>query len=110
MDPEITHDETACRFLCSVQGLDCELEYELDGTAIMDICHTYVHPSLRGGGIAAALMKAATEFAAQRKYSVRPSCSYAALFYQRFPRYVAMLPSVIGLDHGGACRLPKRGA
>jgi len=52
-----------------------ELSYFVD-SGLMSITHTYVDPDLRGEGLAKKLVDAASDWALENKYKVRPICSY----------------------------------
>lgn len=107
MEIKIEHDIARCRFWCSIDGKECYASYDLveNGTIMLDLYKTYVHPDLRGRGIAEILLKAFSEFAINNKYSVNPSCSYAVTFYKRHPEFCSVLPKNIDLDNGGSCRI-----
>ncbi len=86
MDLEIRHDPAAHRFLAEVDGHVGYVEYALrDG--VMVIAHTIVPPAIGGRGIAAALVKAAVEYARGEGLTVDPRCSYAEAWMRRHPAY-----------------------
>jgi predicted GNAT family acetyltransferase len=49
----------------------------------MTITHTRVPPEIGGRGIAAELMRAALQVAAERGLSINPACSYAAAYMRK---------------------------
>ena len=108
MDLPISHDELQKRFYCHVDGLECSVDYELKETApgIMDIYRTFVHPDLRGKGIAESLLKTLSEYAIKQGLSVNPSCSYAVLYYRRHREHASVLAKNVDLENGGSCRIP----
>ena len=78
----ISHDQDANRFTVEVDGQRAELDYTVtDG--VMTITHTRVPREIGGRGIAAELMRAALQVAAQRGLSIDPACSYAAAFMRK---------------------------
>ena len=77
MAQDIVHASRLGRFM-TADGL-AYLEYHLvnsKSTPTMDIVHTYVPPSKRGGGIAAKLCIEAYNYARSEGLKVIPSCSY----------------------------------
>ena len=107
MNPEILHDAAQRRFYCAIDGKDCALCYDIKETApgIMDIFRTFVHPDLRGQRFAEALLRKAIAFARQSGLSIRPSCSYAAVYFRRHREHQPLLASDADLKHGGSCRV-----
>jgi uncharacterized protein len=87
---DIRHDREAHRFSTVVDGVFCELDYQLEGRA-MAIMHTGVPPEVGGRGIAGDLTRAALEFARAEGLKVRPLCSYAAVYFRRHPEYGDLL-------------------
>jgi predicted GNAT family acetyltransferase len=107
VDHGISHDEQKKRFVCQVDGMECSVDYETNETApgILDVYRTFVHPDLRGKGIAESLLKSISEYAVSKGFSIQPSCSYAVLYYRRHPKHAAVLVKDIDLENGGSCRL-----
>lgn len=87
---DITHDPALGRFVCTVDGHPCELDYRLDGRH-MTIMHTGVPPEVGGRGIAAGLTRAALDTARGRGWQVLPLCSYAQAYIRRHPEYADLL-------------------
>jgi predicted GNAT family acetyltransferase len=58
---------------------------------VMHMTHTETHPSLRGRGIAAALVQAALEHARSHDLKVEPHCSYVAAYMRRHPETQSLL-------------------
>lgn len=78
----ISHDPDAKRFTTEVDGYRGELDYTIaDG--VMTITHTRVPREIGGRGIAAELMRAALQVAAERGLSINPACSYAAAYMRK---------------------------
>ncbi|XP_042035517.1 acetyltransferase At1g77540-like [Salvia splendens] len=64
------------------------VEYEVRGSKVIDITHTYVPPSKRGLGLAADLCAAAFTHAQNHSLSVIPTCSYVSdTFLPRNPNW-----------------------
>jgi uncharacterized protein len=94
MSYAIQHDRAAHRFETHVEGARCVLDYTLTPGAdhsVMTITYTGVPASVGGRGIAAALVEAALETARDEGWTVRPACSYAAVWMQRHPAYRDLL-------------------
>jgi uncharacterized protein len=87
----VVHDESARTVYCDIEGLHCEADYEITGSGYLNLVHTFVHPDLRGRGIAADLMKV---------------CSYAVVYYRRHREYARILAPELDLEDPGCCRLP----
>ncbi|MBN1982690.1 MAG: N-acetyltransferase [Chitinivibrionales bacterium] len=107
MELPITHDEKKHRFFCALNGKECSVDYEVQATAddVLSIYRTYVHPDLRGKGIADSLLKSLTGYAITKGLRVRPLCSYAVRYYRRHPEHANLLNSDVSLDDGGSCRV-----
>ncbi len=78
----INHDQSAQRFTTEVEGRHAELDYTV-AAGVMTITHTRVPREIGGRGIAAELMRAALQDAAQRGLSINPACSYAAAYMRK---------------------------
>jgi len=87
MSFDIQHDHAPRRFQATVDGEACVLDYTESG-GVMTITHTGVPSRVGGRGIAAALVQAALDEARGRGWKVRPVCSYAAVWMQRYPGYL----------------------
>ncbi|MEL1264650.1 GNAT family N-acetyltransferase [Pseudoxanthomonas putridarboris] len=93
LDPpalDIHHDPAALRFATTLDGREAELLYSLRGTRMV-IEHTGVPEAIGGRGVAAALVRAALEFARTQGWQVIPACSYSAAYVQRHPEYADLL-------------------
>ena len=78
----MSHDQNASQFSAEVDGHHAELDYTVaDG--VMTITHTRVPREIGGRGIAAELMRAALQVAAERGLVVNPACSYAAAYMRK---------------------------
>lgn len=103
---DIIHDEKTRKFFCRIEEKECSAEYEMVDEKTMDIYRTFVAPGLRGKGIAELLMKTVTDFAAHRKFKIKPSCSYAVSYFRRYPELKELLCPETDLMNEGSCRLP----
>ncbi|MCD7901718.1 MAG: N-acetyltransferase [Bacteroides sp.] len=54
----------------------------------LDIIHTYVPTSIGGRGVAAALTKAAYQYALDNDLRCQATCSYAVKWLERHPEYL----------------------
>ncbi len=90
MPIEVVHNAPASRFEARVQGMLCRADYRLDGN-VMRIFHTEVAPALEGRGIAAALVRAALDYADANGLQVAPQCSYVRAYMRRHPDTHALL-------------------
>ena len=89
-DLSIIHKPESGRFETHVNGLQCEVDYQLDGQ-IMRMTHTGVPPQLEGRGIAAALVLHALNWAQAQGFKVVPICSYVQVYIKRHPQWQAIL-------------------
>ncbi len=80
----VVHNEAASRFEADVDGRPAVCAYRLHGREAQ-FTHTEVPPAAQGRGIAAALVKAALEWADREGLRVRPLCSYVAVYMRRHP-------------------------
>lgn len=85
-DLDIQHHPDQGRFEAMVEGLRCELDYQLS-PGRMHITHTGVPSSLEGRGIAAALVQQALAWARAKHLKVVPVCSYVAVYLRRHPEW-----------------------
>ena len=86
---DIQHDAANSRFFTVVDGLQCEVDYQLAGTR-MSVNHTRVPVQLEGRGIAAAMVKQMLEWAKSQDLQVVPVCSYVSAYLQRHPEYQSL--------------------
>jgi predicted GNAT family acetyltransferase len=87
---DIKHDADSGRFSTTVDGLEAEVGYDLEG-GILSVTHTSVPSQIGGRGIAGDLNRAAFDFARAQGLRVRPVCSYAAAWSQRHPEYADLI-------------------
>jgi len=90
MTPAVHHDPASSLFFVDTDGHRAVLNYRSDG-ATMTILHTAVPGPIGGRGIAAALTRAAIEFARGSQWRVRPQCSYASAYLRRHTEYSDLL-------------------
>jgi uncharacterized protein len=55
------------------------------------LIHTAVPDHLRGGGVAAALAKAALDYARDHQLRVTPSCPFVRSYIARHPEYASLV-------------------
>jgi predicted GNAT family acetyltransferase len=105
---EILHNEAGKKFYCEIDGKECAINYEpvKDDPSTINLYRTFVHPDLRGKGIAEELMKAITEYAVKNNLKILPTCSYAVLYYKRRKELKDVVSEKTDPESGGACRLP----
>lgn len=92
-DVVVKHEPEKKRFVMSFPGRGiASVEYMLtnDGNKI-DLQHTYTSPTLRGKGLAAKVVRAAFEYAADNKLKVIPTCTYIPVFCHKNPEFVPLL-------------------
>lgn len=82
-EPRLRHDPGAAHFELLAGAEVATLQYHLD-RGRMVITHTFVPPTLRGGGVAAQLVRAALAEAREQGWKVRSECSYVTVFLQRY--------------------------
>lgn len=83
---DIVHRPEIGRFETHVEGLRCEVDYQLAGQ-IVRITHTGVPRQLEGRGIAAELVKATLSWARAQGFRVQALCSYAQVYIRRHPEW-----------------------
>ena len=87
----IVHNTEARRFETTVAGALARADYRMDGNT-MRLVHTEVPPEVEGRGIAAALVRAALEYARLQNLHVVPACSYVHQYMRRHPETHDLLP------------------
>ena len=86
----VIHDEKVDRFEVFESGQIAYLQYD-EKNGVLDILHTIVPPQLEGQGIAQALTEAAVRYASVVGLKIRPTCSFAKMFFTRHTQYKDML-------------------
>ena len=84
MEYEIEHQPEQKLFKTEVEGRTAFVQYRLLNGGL-DIIHTIVPRPLEGQGIAAALVKAAYDYAVANGLNPKATCSYAVAWLQRHP-------------------------
>jgi len=62
---------------------EAEITFQPSGQDTITIDHTYTDPSLRGQGIAKALVLKVTDYAKENNLKIIPLCSYARIVMER---------------------------
>jgi predicted GNAT family acetyltransferase len=86
----VTHSPAKCRFECRLGNDTAVCEYALQSD-VWKFTHTYVPESMRGQGVAAALVRYALEHVKVRNGKVVAVCSYVAGYIARHSEYSALL-------------------
>ena len=84
MEYEIEHQPEQKLFKTEVEGRTAFVQYRLLNGGL-DIIHTIVPRPLEGQGRAAALVKAAYDYAVANGLKPKATCSYAVAWLQRHP-------------------------
>lgn len=87
---KIEHRPELSRFEHASGGDLAVCEYRREGSAWI-LTHTFVPESMRGTGVAAALVKTTLEHIRAEGGRVVPACSYVAAYIQRHPDYASLL-------------------
>jgi len=82
----VHHNIASHRFEAEINGQFAFAAYERKGKRMI-FTHTEVPPELRGGGIAARIVRVALEYAAREGLRVEPQCSYVEVFISRHPEF-----------------------
>jgi len=90
MNVAVTHNEARQRFETTVDGQLCVADYQRRGDVVW-MTHTGVPGAVGGRGIAAALVRAALEWAEGNGYKVEPACSYVEAYMRRHPETQKLL-------------------
>jgi predicted GNAT family acetyltransferase len=85
-DGAVIDNSALQRFELQVGDQVAFAEYRLR-PGLLIITHVETPPSLRGGGIAARVMKGVLDHARQDGIKVLPLCAYAEAYLQRHPEY-----------------------
>jgi hypothetical protein len=86
-DYDVHHDSDMTTFSIEMDGAEAVLMYLPVGEDRLDFKDTYVPPQHRGHGVAAALARAAFEYAREHGYRVIPTCPYIETYLKRHPEY-----------------------
>jgi uncharacterized protein len=86
MEEKVIHEKENERFVIYAEGNEVYVEYSMVSDDI-NLYHTFTHPSLRGKGLAAHVVRAALEFAKENNLKVIPTCSYVQSFIAKNDGY-----------------------
>lgn len=64
-----------------------EISYVPAGEGKINANHTFVDPSLRGGGVAEKLLDALSDYARENNLKIIPTCSYVVAKFARSDKY-----------------------
>jgi len=78
----IRHESGCNRFIATVEGHDCFVEYVQQGD-VLRIFSTQVAAAVGNRGIAAALTEYALQYAEAHALSIDPVCPYTAAYLRR---------------------------
>lgn len=83
---ELVNEKQAIRYYGSSNELLAEITYQpKEGTSTVIADHTYVHPSLRGQGIAERLLDALVKRMEAEGKKIEPICSYVVNKFEAHP-------------------------
>jgi predicted GNAT family acetyltransferase len=88
---EREQDKGGGRYVIRLGGDEAEMTYSNAGDKRIAIGHTYVPPSMRGKGLAEALVKRGIADARAEGTRILPYCSYVRLEFQRHPEWHDLL-------------------
>jgi predicted GNAT family acetyltransferase len=83
---KVMHNVTAHRFEVDLGDQQAVLIYMIKAGLFISL-HTEVPAAFEGRGIAAALTKAALNFAMQEGFKVRSYCSYTTRYLEKHPEF-----------------------
>lgn len=58
---------------------------------IITITHTFVHPELRGQGIANELVNEVIKIALEKNFKIKPECSFAKKYFSFNKKYQSLI-------------------
>ena len=88
---DIRHNAAASRFEAIVDGQTSFAAYDRDDD-VLRLNHTAVPASLQGRGVAAAIVRAALDYARANGLKVEPWCSYVRAYMKRHKETQTLLP------------------
>ena len=86
---EVINDTQGSRFVLNIDGNEVYVLYSEDKDVI-DLYSTYTPPKLRGQGLAEKVVKAALEYAKEKKLKVVPTCWYVRKFLEKHTEYMGL--------------------
>ena len=87
---EVINDKQGSRFVLSVEGNEVYVLYTEDKETV-ELYSTYTPPQLRGKGLASVVVKAALEYAREKKLKVVPACWYVRKFIEENQEYQGLV-------------------
>ena len=89
MEWEIVHTP-GLFFIPLNSGVKASLRYSVDGD-VLSIESTFIPEEYRGRRLAEVLTRKVVEYAKMRQLKVRPLCSYAAMFFNKYLEFQGLL-------------------
>lgn len=90
MSLELRHEEPHQKFVATVEGEHCVIDYAKPLPKVLDFTSTRVPDTLGGRGIGTQFVKAALDWAREHDYQVIPSCPFVAHVMDKDPDYAAL--------------------
>lgn len=90
MIEKVKNDTSGNRFFLEIEGDEVYLMYD-ESNNVIDLYSTYTPPQLRGKGLAAEVVKAALEYAKEKKLKVIPSCWYVRKFLEKHKEFQSIV-------------------
>ncbi len=84
----VAHDPALRKFTARVEGQEAYLLYVPVGDGVLDYASTFVPKTLRGRGIASAIVRQALDYARQQQCRIVPSCWFVRDFLLKHPEFV----------------------
>ncbi len=88
---QVVHEPASHRFCVRLPEGEGELTYQMIDAATIDLLHTGVQPTLRGRGVAEALVQAAFDHARANGLRVVPTCAYVQRWLTKHPEVQDLL-------------------
>lgn len=82
---QVDHEPDHKRFIVRLPEGEGEITYEMAGPGTIDLQHTRVQPTLRGRGVAEALVSTAFQYARAKGLRVIPTCQYVQRWLKDHP-------------------------
>lgn len=97
---DVRHDAEQHRFVATIDGQEAQLLYHPVADGVLEYASTFVPETLRGRGIASAIVRRALDYAREHGYRVIPSCWFVREFLDQHPEYADL--AVTGKGEGGS--------
>ena len=91
-EPDISNDTQAKQFTARMNAETAVLDYQFKAPVII-FTSTEVPESMRGGGVAGRLVRAALEQSRDQGYEVVPLCPFVAGWIRRHPEFQDVVPT-----------------